>query len=225
MSFGFLKDSETINSGEILDLTICPRVRILRAFSSIIYHQPHPRISREPPPRVYPSSQLLKYRLPRTRVCFGPQSFPWFLIVTLPAVTCLSQGMRTKPELARNLIWSFCPRKPRPACLAHSCSFNPHLPSAPRHSEVILPVQLGLRTLWVSNSHENLIQYLPQELPIPGLHSPPTSRGLARYQHQDLGLGSEQESDLSRHPIVSSLRDVDHRQFGVKICHSDFLFL
>lgn len=133
--------------------------------------------------------------------------------------------MRTKPELARNLIWSFCPREPRPACLAHSCSFSPHLLSPPRNSEVILPVQLGLRSPWVSNSHENLIQYLPRELPIPGLPSPPTSQGPARYRHQDLGLESEQESDLSRHPIVSSLRDVDHRQFGVKICHSDFFFI
>lgn len=30
--FGFLEDSETINSGEILDLTICPRILILRVF-------------------------------------------------------------------------------------------------------------------------------------------------------------------------------------------------
>lgn len=226
--FGFLKDSETINSGEILDLTICPRILILRAFSSIIYHQPHPRISRDPLPLVYPSSQLLKYRLPRTGVCFGPQPFPWFLIVTLPAVTCLSPGMRTKPELARNLIWSFCPCRPCPACIAHSCSFNPHLPSPPRHSEVILPVQLGLRTLWVSNSHENLIQHPPRELRIPGQHSPPPQLPKAqpdRYQHQGLGLGSERESDLSRHPIVSSLRDMDNRQFGVKICHSDFFYI
>lgn len=130
VSFGFLKDSETINSGEILDLTICPSPH----FESFFQHHIPSASSQNKqgaPPRVYPSSQLLKYRLPRTRVCFGPQSFPWFLIVTLPAVTCLSQGMRTKPELARNLIWSFCPHKPHPACLAHSCSFNPHLPSSP----------------------------------------------------------------------------------------------